>query len=203
MPPEAPGPIAGVVLAAGASTRMGRNKLLLELEGQSLLRLAVTRASSAGLEPVIVVLGHEADRAMQELSDLPCHAVMNPDYQMGAGWSVRSGIGAVPAGAAGALVMLADMPFVTSDMLTTLVRRFRTAGAPLVISDYEGVNAPPMLYDRSLFPELQVMTGDGCGREVVRHHRSEAAVVSWPKTALADVDLPEDYEHAKARVGGD
>ena len=202
MPPEAPGPIAGVVLAAGASTRMGHNKLLLELEGQSLLRLAVSRASSAGLEPVIVVLGHEADRAMQELSDLPCRTVMNPDYQMGAGRSVRTGIDAVPAGAAGALVMLADMPFVTSDMLATLVRRFRTAGVPLVISDYEGVNAPPMLYDRSLFPELQAMTGDSCGREVVRRHRSEAAVVSWPKAALADVDLPEDYEDAKARVGG-
>ena len=202
MPGDRSGRVAGVVLAAGTSSRMGRNKLLLPLGGTSVLRRAVATAREAALDPVVVVLGHQSDRALSELAGMACIPVVNPEYARGMNTSVRAGISAVPEDVSGAVLMLADMPFVTRDMLATLVRRFRTAGAPLVISDYEGVNAPPMLYDRSLFPELQAMTGDGCGREVVRRHRSEAAVVSWPKAALADVDLPGDYEDAKARVGG-
>jgi molybdenum cofactor cytidylyltransferase len=201
MPLEAPGPVAGVVLAAGASTRMGHNKLFLDLGGQTILRRSVGRAAAAGLHPIIVVLGHEAARARKELSGLPCQPVENPDYQRGLGQSVRAGIDALPTNVSATLVILADMPFVTADMLATMVEAFRTSGAPLVISDYEGVNAPPMLYHRSLFPELRTMKGDGCGREVVRRHQSEAAVVSWPAAALADVDLPEDYERARTRVG--
>jgi molybdenum cofactor cytidylyltransferase len=85
-------------------------------------------------------------------------------------------------------------------MIRTLVQRYRAGTAPLVISDYAGVPAPPMLYDRSLFPELETVEGEGCGRQVVRRHRHEAVAVSWPREALADVDVPEDYERAKAAI---
>jgi CTP:molybdopterin cytidylyltransferase MocA len=90
------------------------------------------------------------------------------------------------------------MPFVTAEMIATLVERYRQTSAPLVISDYGGVNAPPILYDRSLFEELGAMEGEGCGKQVVRKLRSEAQVVSWPVEALADVDVPEDYERVRA-----
>jgi molybdenum cofactor cytidylyltransferase len=96
--------------------------------------------------------------------------------------------------------MLADMPFVTAAMLRTMVDRYRASESPLVISDYAGVNAPPMLYDRALFAELGAMEGEGCGRQVVRRHRDQAAVVSWPAEALADVDVPEDYDRARAGI---
>jgi molybdenum cofactor cytidylyltransferase len=98
-------------------------------------------------------------------------------------------------------VMLADMPFVTPGMIAGLIGRYRATEAPLVISDYEGVNAPPMLYDRCLFGELLEMTGEGCGRQVVRRHRDEAEVLSWPAAALADLDVPEDYERIRTEVG--
>jgi CTP:molybdopterin cytidylyltransferase MocA len=81
-----------------------------------------------------------------------------------------------------------------------VAERFRQGTAPLVVSDYGGVNAPPTLYDRGLFPELLAMTGEGCGKQVVRRHLSEAAVVSWPESALTDIDLPEDYERMGARL---
>ena len=200
MPAESTGPVAGVVLAAGSSTRMGRNKLLLELEGESLLRRVVGRAVAADLDPVIVVVGFEADRALQELAGLPFRAVINPDYQRGLNGSLKVGIRAVPASAAGALVVLADMPHVTTSMLEALVLRYRTTGARLVISDYENVNAPPMLYDRSLFAELETMQGSGCGRDVINRHRDEALIVSWPAAALDDLDLPEDYDRVRARL---
>ncbi len=198
MPGERTGPVAGVVLAAGASTRMGENKLLFDLGGEALVRRAVARATAAGLDPVVVVLGHEADRVRAELAGLPCRTVVNPDYGRGINASLKAGISALPAATAAAVVMLADMPFVTTPMLATLVERYRAGPAPLVISDYEGVNAPPMLYDRSLFPELLQMEGEGCGKQVVRRHRAEAAVARWPATALTDIDVPDDY----ARVRG-
>jgi molybdenum cofactor cytidylyltransferase len=189
-----------VLLAAGLSQRMGHNKMLLEVGGESILRRAAGRALAAGLDPLLVVLGHEADRARAELAGLPCRPVVNPDYARGVNASLRAGMAQVPAETDAVVVMLADMPFVTDEMIRTLVQRYRAGTAPLVISDYAGVPAPPMLYDRSLFPELETVEGEGCGRQVVRRHRHEAVAVSWPREALADVDVPEDYERAKAAI---
>ena len=201
MPAERSGAVAGVVLAAGSSNRMGRNKLFFELDGESLLRRVVRRALDAGLDPVLVVVGHEAERARAELAGLACTPVDNPDHALGVNRSLRTGISHVPARAGAAVVMLADMPFVTSRMVSTLVARYRESTAPLVVSAYGDVNAPPMLYGRALFPELRQMSGSGCGRQVVRRHRDEAIAVSWPEAALQDVDVPEDYERIRAELG--
>jgi molybdenum cofactor cytidylyltransferase len=195
------GPVAGVLLAAGTSSRMGSNKLLFELEGESLLRRAARRAVEAGLSPLLVVLGHEAERAERALQGLPCTVVRNRDYETGITSSLQSGVAALPDEAAAVVVMLADMPFVTAEMLAGLAARWRTGAAPLVISDYAGVNAPPMLYGRALLGELLAMPTDGssgCGRPVVQRHRAEAEVLAWPAAALADLDVPEDWERLTA-----
>jgi molybdenum cofactor cytidylyltransferase len=196
------GAVAGVLLAAGTSSRMGSNKMLFALEGESVLRGAARRALAGGLSPLVVVLGHQAEKARRELDGLPCQAVINPDYEQGINTSLKTGIAAVvelPDRPQAALVMLADMPFVSAEMIAALIARYRSSAAPLVISDYAGVNAPPMLYDRSLFHELGEMTGEGCGRQVVKRHRAEAEVLSWDAAALADLDVPEDYERS-ARI---
>jgi molybdenum cofactor cytidylyltransferase len=195
------GPVAGILLAAGTSSRMGSNKMLFELEGESVLRGAARRALAGGLSPLLVVLGHEAERARRQLEGLACEVVINPDYETGINSSLKAGVAALPADTQAAMVMLADMPFVTSEMMAAMIARYRTAEAPLVISDYEGVNAPPMLYDRSLFGELLVMTGEGCGRQVVKRHRDEAEVLSWPAAALSDIDVPDDYERIRTGLG--
>lgn len=198
MPSDRSGLVAGILLAAGTSSRMGRNKMLLELNGESVLRGAARRALAGGLSPLLVVLGHEADKARPELEGLPCQIVINPDYEQGINSSVKAGISALPAGIQATVVMLADMPFVAAEMIRGLIDRYRESEAPLVISDYEGVNAPPMLYDQCLFDELLTMTGEGCGRQVVRRHREEAEVLARPASALADIDVPEDYERIAA-----
>ncbi|MBW8876185.1 MAG: nucleotidyltransferase family protein [Acidobacteria bacterium] len=196
--PEREGPVAGILLAAGTSSRMGSNKLFFELEGESVLRGAVRRALAGGLSPLLVVLGHQSDEAARELEGLPCQWVLNPLYEQGINSSLKSGILAVPPEARAAMVLLADMPFVTPEMIAAMIARYRETRAPLVISDYEGVNAPPMLYDRSLFNELLTMTGEGCGRQVVKRHRGEAEVLAWPASALGDIDVPEDYARVKS-----
>jgi molybdenum cofactor cytidylyltransferase len=200
MPVERTGSVAGVVLAGGSSTRMGENKLLFDLDGESVVRRVVRQAVAAGLDPVIVVLGHEAELIRRELDglDSTCRTVVNPDYERGINSSLKSGIAALPATSAAVVVMLADMPLVTTEMIATLVAQYRASTAPLVISDYEGVNAPPMLYDRVLFDELRVMEGEGCGRQVVRRHQADADVIAWPVDALTDLDVPSDYERVRS-----
>lgn len=198
MRPERADAVAAIVLAAGASQRMGRNKLFLELEGETLLRRTVRRAGAAGLSPVLVVLGYQAERGLREVTGIPCRPILNPDYGRGINVSLRAGVAAVPAEARAAVLVLGDMPFVTARMLATLVERFREGRAPLVISEYAGVQAPPTLFDRSLLDEFLLMEEDACAKRLVKRHRSEALVVSWPGEILTDLDLPVDYERAKA-----
>jgi molybdenum cofactor cytidylyltransferase len=195
-------PIAGIVLAAGQSTRMGRNKLLLPLGGTTVLRRAIGTAVEAGLSPIYVVLGHESERIREEISGLPCTPILNEEYALGMNTSVRSGFRALTDEPAAAIVVLGDMPFVLPAMIEELVARFRKGSASLVVSTYEGVIAPPILYGRRLFPELRALAGDGCGRQVVKRHRAEAIEVAWPPSALSDLDVPADFERAAARVGG-
>ena len=194
MPAEPGGSVAGVVLAAGASTRFGRNKLLLNLAGESLVRRAAKAALEAGLDPVVVVLGHDAGRVKGQLGGLGVVTVTNADHAKGMNTSLRAGVAALPADAAAAIVQLADMPRVTAAMLARLVSTFVETGAPLVASDYAGVHAPPTLYARALFPELGGPDGDGCGKRVVRRYEAEVVRVPWPAEALADVDREEDWE---------
>ncbi len=193
--------IAGIVLAAGSASRMGHNKLLLELGGESLVRRAVRAAVEAELDPVIVVLGHEAERVRAALEGLRCEPVVNPCFPLGMSTSLDAGVAALPPTAAAAVVLLADMPLVDAAMVRTVVLRHRDGGAPVVSSRYGPVPAPPILYARVIFPELRGGLGEGRGREVVRRHARLADYVDWPASALADVDLAEDLERARARLG--
>ncbi len=194
--------MAAVVLAAGSSTRMGRNKLLLHLGGESLVRRAVRAAAAAGVDPVVAVLGHEEPRVRAELDGLPCVIIVNPDHARGVDTSLQAGVRRAAAAADAIVVVLADMPFVTAAMIATLVERHRATGAPLVVSRYGDVQAPPTLYGRALFPELLSIPGERCAKQVVRRHEQEAVVVAWPEDALRDIDVPEDYEGARAELAG-
>lgn len=194
--------VAGVVLAAGSSERMGTNKLLLPLGDRSVIRRAVETAARAGLAPVVVVLGHQAERVAGELTGL-CHvAITNGDYARGKHTSLRLGIGAVPPEASAAVVLLGDMPFVTEHMVSAVVTAYRRSDAPLVVSRYGNVTAPPMLYARELFAELLEADEKHCGKAMLRRHRQRAVLVEQPEDALADLDVAADYERARARVTG-
>jgi molybdenum cofactor cytidylyltransferase len=199
--PDRSGPVGGVVLAAGSSTRMGKNKLLFDLGGEPVVRRAVRTALAAGLDPIVVVLGHEADAVRAALASLPCRFVVNPRHAEGMNSSVSAGIAALPLEVAAGVVLLSDMPFVSARMITALVDRHRAGDALLVFSEYDGVQAPPTLFDRSLFVELAGPEGKGCGKTMRRRHPGRDAIVVWPATALADLDVPEDYARAKAQLG--
>jgi CTP:molybdopterin cytidylyltransferase MocA len=86
-------------------------------------------------------------------------------------------------------------------MIGALVGRYRATDALIVFSEYDGVQAPPTLFDRSLFAELAGPEGKGCGKTMRRRHPGRETVVAWPSAALADLDVPEDYARVKAELG--
>ena len=189
-----------LLLAAGSSTRMGKNNMLMEIHGETVLRRAAKTAVAASLDPVIVVTGHERKQAEFQLDGLDCLTAFNVDHEIGIQSSVQVGVDALPDDVDAVLIMLADMPFVTTRMLCDLVALYRTTDAPLIISRYGGeVQAPPMLYDRKLFGELRVMRRR-CGREVVQRHRNEAKALVWPIEALADIDTPNDLVRVRSTI---
>jgi molybdenum cofactor cytidylyltransferase len=186
--------VAGLVLAAGGSVRMGRPKALLDAGGRTLLAAVVGPHLDAGLDPVVVVLGPEADRIGREAglpSDPRVRVVVNPDWAEGMASSLRAGVAACAASPAGAvLVALGDQPGVTPERVRTIVGGWRP-GVPLVVPVHEGRAGHPVLFDRSLWPELMALRGAVGGREVVRRHWPRAVQVAAPP--LPDLDTPADY----------
>jgi len=188
------GTIAAVLLAAGASRRMGANKLLLDVEGEPMVRRAARRALDAGCSPVVVVTGHEEVLVRNALVGLDVSFAASPEPTGPTSVSLHAGLRALPATVDATLVLLSDMVHVSATMLRDLLASARSSDAPLVVSRYGDVLAPPLLFKRALWPELLAWRGEGCGKAVVNAHFAEAVVHDWPADALHDVDTPADYE---------
>jgi molybdenum cofactor cytidylyltransferase len=179
---------------------MGPNKLLFKLNGETVVRRAARHALAA-LDPVVVVLGYEAEVVRAELAGLPCRTTVNENHAQGLHASVRAGLAALPADVEAAVVLLADMPLVTPAMLAQLVQRHRQTGAPLVVSKYGDTFAPPHLYTRRLFADLA--ESEESRKRVIHRYRAEAVVLTWPDAALTDLDVPADRERVEALLAGE
>ncbi len=195
--------IAAVVLAAGRSTRMGgSNKLLAEIAGEPLVRIAAEAAIASRAKPVIVVTGHERGRIERALAGLPVRLVHNPDFAQGLGTSLKAGIAAVPAEADGAIVCLGDMPQVDAALIDRLIAAFDPEkGALAVVPTIDGNRGNPVLWSRRFFPDLMAIEGDVGARHLIA--RYSEAVVEVPltgKAALVDVDTPEALTGLKAEL---
>lgn len=197
--------IAALVLAAGRSTRMGgSNKLLAEIGGRPLVRIAAEQALVSRAKPVIVVTGHERERVEAALKGLPVRLVHNPDFAQGLGGSLRAGIAAVPAEADGAIVCLGDMPQVDAALIDRLIAAFAPEqGALAVMPTIDGKRGNPVLWSRRFFPDLMAIEGDVGARHLISRYAE--AVVEVPvtgKAALVDVDTPEALRGVKAEIEG-
>jgi molybdenum cofactor cytidylyltransferase len=191
--------IAIVLLAAGSSRRMGQPKLLLELGGKSLIRRAAEQACAAAVDDVVVVVGPNRQRIEAELRDLPVRLVDNPEHLSGMASSVRAGIRALSPEVAAAIISLADQPFQGSDVFDKLVKTYRASGKHIVVPIYGGQRGNPVLFDRSVFPELQEQVGDQGGREIIVADPSRVATVTFEAEELhRDLDTWDEYLAAKA-----
>lgn len=193
--------VAGIVLAAGASTRMGTNKLLLPVDGVPMVRRTVQRVVDAGAWPVVVVTGHEAASVRNALTGLPVIFTENDAFTGPTSGSLHAGLRKLGNDVEATVVMLADMVHVTTAMIAELVGAVRTGDAPLAVSRYGDVLAPPLAFRRALWPELLAWHGEGCGKKVVLAHQEHAIVHDWPAAALRDIDTPDDYASLTTAAG--
>jgi molybdenum cofactor cytidylyltransferase len=193
--------IAAIVLAAGRSTRMGSNKLVAEIKGEPLIRVAVEQALASRADPVIVVTGHERERVEKALADLKVRFVHNPDFADGLSTSLKVGLAAVPLEADGAIICLGDMPQVRAAMIDRLIAAFDPArGALIVVPTIEGKRGNPVVWSRRFFPELAALEGDVGARHVIGTYGEALVEVPADRTALVDIDTPEALSALKAEV---
>ena len=186
--------IAAIVLAAGTSSRMGRQKLLLPMEGgRALIRLSVERVLAAGLDHTVVVLGRDAEAVARAVAGLPVRTVVNPRYAEGQSTSLRAGVDALPPATEAAVVALGDQPLPDPGLIGRLVAVFRETRQPIVVPCYTDGRGNPVLFAAGLFDELRAVTGDQGGRAVVARDPARVAEVSVPSAMPADVDTWEDY----------
>lgn len=191
--------LAAVVLAAGLSRRMGRPKLLLTIEGRAVVRMAVDNVLAAGIERIVVVSGTEHEAIAEALAGLPVQFAINPTPEAGQGSSIAVGIAALPESVRAALVVLGDQPFVSPEVIPSLVAAFARTGQPIVAPRYSDGRGNPVLFARAMFPELMQLGGDRGARAVIERDPSRVAVVDFDTSMPADIDTPEDYERLRGR----
>jgi molybdenum cofactor cytidylyltransferase len=192
--PEKGRQVAAVVLAAGRSTRMGAvNKMIAEIGGKPLVRIAAEQALASRASSVIVVTGHQRDRIEAALKGLNVRFANNPDYAEGLGTSRRAGIAAVPPEADGAVSLLGDMPHIDAKLIDRLIAAFDPEkGALVVVPTIEGRRGNPVIWARRFFPELMAVTGDVGARHIVARVAEAVAEVAVTDPAITvDVDTPE------------
>jgi molybdenum cofactor cytidylyltransferase len=189
---SADGPtIAGVLLAAGTSSRFGeRNKLLAAVESEPVVRRAAETLLASDVDPVVVVLGHEADRVRAALADLNVGFVENSDYRDGQATSVRTGVEAVRERADAALFALGDMPFVVPESVGALLAAYRAGAGDALAAACDGERGNPVLFDARFFDDLAEVSGDTGGRAILL---SEGTLVETGDPGVCrDVDEPAD-----------
>jgi molybdenum cofactor cytidylyltransferase len=195
--------IAAIVLAAGRSTRMGGpNKLLAEIDGRPLVRIAAEAALASQARPVIVVTGHQRERVEAALNGLNVARVYNPEFAAGLSTSLKTGIAAMPSDVDGAIVCLADMPQIGAKLMDRLLSAFDPEkGALIVIPTIDGKRGNPVVWSRRFFPELAAIDGDIGARHLIASYPE--AVTEVPLTgnaALVDVDTPDALRTVKAEI---
>jgi molybdenum cofactor cytidylyltransferase len=201
-------PIAGVILAAGESKRLGQPKQLLDWKGEPFVRAVARTALEAGLSPVIVVTGSNAEQVESTIKDLNVMAIKNEDWKSGQGSSIEAGVRSLMSASmtsvappspkratrvGGAIFLLADQPQITGSILHALMEKHAEELYPIVAPMVIDRRANPVLFDRVTFPDLLTLEGDVGGRAIFHKHHVE--YLPWhDDRLLLDVDTLEMYQ---------
>jgi molybdenum cofactor cytidylyltransferase len=192
--------IAGLLLAAGGARRFGSQKLVATVDGVPLVRRAHDTLAEV-VDSVFVVVGAEAPAVTHALESTDATIIVNPDWADGLSTSIRRGIGAVPLDAEAVIVALGDEPEVDARIAVELIAMWKNSGRPIVAARYEGVQSHPVLFDRSVFPELSVLEGDVGAKSVIYRSAERVAFVDVASARPIDVDVPADLRRLGKPTG--
>lgn len=190
--------ISGIVLAGGTSSRLGRPKQLLVLEGRPVLQHVVDAAAGAVLDEIVVVLGHMADEIGAAITLPPGGRIcLNPRYAEGQSTSLSAGLDAADPSSDAAVVLLGDQPRIGPGVIRAVADRYRETGARVVRAWYGGRPAHPVLFDRSVWSDLQVVDGDRGARDLLKAHPDWESRLDAGDEVPSDLDTWSDYERLK------
>jgi CTP:molybdopterin cytidylyltransferase MocA len=181
-----------VILAAGGSRRLGRPKQLLSVLGEPLLRRVVRTAAEVDPDHLIVVLGSSAYDCVPVIKDCDADIVVNPFWESGLAGSIRIGVErAEEQGADSVLFLLADQPWLNSEVIRRFLSRMNGETDVIISARYNGILGAPMMFGSSWFPQLKNLEGDQGARNLVSKEESRVEVIDWSEGAI-DLDTPED-----------
>lgn len=192
--PRAGRVIAALLLAAGASRRFGGGlqKLVQDLNGKPVVRWSAESLLGAPVDEVVVVVGSNDVPVREALIGLPVRFAQNPAAEKGMASSLAAGVSALSPDTGAALVVLGDEPLVGREPLERVVARYREGGAAVVAPTFRGVRGHPVLFDRSVFPELEALSGDRGARAVADRDPGRLALVELDMPKPVDVDTAAD-----------
>ena len=185
--------IAVIVLAAGASNRLGVPKQLLKYNGITLLRRTVETVLLSKVKFVHVVLGFEAEKMKLEIANLPVDIVVNPNWQNGISTSIHSGIQSLGPNIDAAIIVLCDQPKLSTDILNTLINTYTSTRAPIITCKYAGTVGVPALFDHRIFPELLSLEGDLGAKKIIEQHAKERFEIDFLDGEI-DIDTIADQK---------
>ena len=186
--------ICAIVLAAGRSSRMGLQKLLLPFAGKTVITYIVDQLLAGDLDKMYVVVGHEPERIAEQLSDRPVNIVTNPNYDSGMLSSVRCGFKALPPDCDAALIALGDQPGITSKLVDDMVRSFNKTDKGILVPVHDGKRGHPILAAKKYKEEILTCHDDIGLRGLMHAHPDDIFELSVSTSSvLFDIDYPEDY----------
>jgi molybdenum cofactor cytidylyltransferase len=191
--------IVAVVLAAGESSRMGRPKALLPIEGIRFIEKIVSSFQSTKVGKILVVLGHNAEEMRQKIADLPVLIVVNNEYKKGQLSSLVAAIRDIQSRQSsaeldGILVHLVDHPYVNPILVDVMIDRFYESNKLIVVPRYHGRRGHPVIFSRSLFSELLNAALDQGAKAVVHAHQKDTLEIDTEDEGVTiDIDTPEEY----------
>ena len=180
-----------IILAAGASSRLGQPKQLLHWRGQTLLAHAINQAQNVFKHNIIVVLGANPTAISAAIDLSTVVTVTNPDWQTGMASSIRAGIRALPDTATAAMLMLCDQALITAAHYQSLLNCWQQTPNHIAASGYQQSVGVPAVFPAHYFPQLLALTGDQGAKRLLQHPAHSVTVLPLPEAEL-DVDKPDD-----------
>jgi CTP:molybdopterin cytidylyltransferase MocA len=185
--------ICGVLLAAGGARRFKSQKLVAPYRGHPLVRHGAS-ALRAGTDELIVVVGHDGQAVRQALADLDVRFVANAEWELGLSTSIRCGVGAVRDECDAVVIGVGDQPGLDADDVRRVIDRWHESGRPIVSASYRGQRGHPVLFARSVFPELLRLEGDAGARLLIERSAERVSYVELDREMPPDVDTVEQLQ---------